>query len=277
MQPKQTDVVVPELTITNPSARPSKYRTSILTMMTNRPAVRALLAGFVLAATSLGQTAPTQKPADPPCPPANQNSGKSATDKPCSPPADTKKPSAADEFPFPGEPSKSIAPSDAPPDAPKPSSPRPSATDEHPFPRQSPPLPDAGSSSSSSSSSDPSGSPDPDAPPAAPPADDAANTRSTRRKLPKVQKLQSDEDRAAEDLNVAKFYEGKGNLNAAYLRTKDAVKSQPNDPETHFALAQLARKMQKRDEAIAEFNAYLKLDPDGLKIDAARKALSQLQ
>ena len=52
---------------------------------------------------------------------------------------------------------------------------------------------------------------------------------------------------------------------------------QPDDPYTHFALAQIAQKLQKRDEAITEFNAYLKLDPDGLNIKAARKALSQLQ
>jgi hypothetical protein len=35
--------------------------------------------------------------------------------------------------------------------------------------------------------------------------------------------------------------------------------------------------MQKREEAITEFNTYLKLDPDGLNIKAARKALAQLQ
>ena len=92
-----------------------------------------------------------------------------------------------------------------------------------------------------------------------------------------MEKVQSPEDRVAEDLTVAKFYEDRGNLNAAYLRTKDAVKVQPDDPDAHFALARIAQKMQKRDEAIAEFNAYLKLDPDGLNIKAARKALSQLQ
>jgi Tfp pilus assembly protein PilF len=92
-----------------------------------------------------------------------------------------------------------------------------------------------------------------------------------------VQNLQSDEERATEDLNVAKFYEQSGDLNAAYLRVKDAVKYQPNDPDTHFALAHIAQKMNKRDEAIAEFNAYLKLDPDGLKIKQAQKALAQLQ
>jgi tetratricopeptide (TPR) repeat protein len=253
-------------------------------MMTNRPAVRALLASFVLAATSLGQSTPPQKQTDPPCPPANQTGAKPTTDKPdkpCTPPTETKKPSTAEQFPFPGEPAKPIAPADAAaPDAPKPNPSHPSAADEHPFPTQSPPMSDADSSSSSSSSSssgDSSSSADPDAPKPVPWVDDAASTRSTRKRLPKVQKLQSDEDRAAEDLDVAKFYEGKGNLDAAYLRTKDAVKVQPNDPETHFALAQIAEKLKKRDEAIAEYNAYLKLDPDGEKIKTARKALSQLQ
>ena len=244
-------------------------------MMTNSPAVRALLASFVLAATSLGQTAPTQKPADQPCPPASPANAKSANDKPCSPPADTKKPSAAEQFPFPGEPAKPIAPADTAPDAPKPNTSHPSAVEEHPFPTQpSPPMDSGSSSSSSSSSSDSSSSADPDAPP---PGDNTADTKSMRRKLPKVQKLQSDEDRATEDLSVARFYEGNGNLTAAYLRTQDAVKALPNDPEVHFAHAQIAQKLKKRDEAIAEYNAYLKLDPEGERIKAARKALSQLQ
>lgn len=246
-------------------------------MMTNRPAVRALLASFVLAATSLGQSHPAQKPADQPCTSANQNSGKTTADKPCTPPTEPKKPSAAEQFPFPGEPAKPISPADAAPDAPKPNPSHPSAAQEHPFPTQSPPLPGGESSSSSSSSGDSSNSADPDATPADPPAADASETRPNRKKLPKVQKLQSDEDRAAEDLSVAQFYEGSGNLNAAYLRTRDAVKVQPNDAEAHFALAQIAQKLKKRDEAIAEYNAYLKLDPDGMKIKAARKALSQLQ
>jgi Tfp pilus assembly protein PilF len=132
------------------------------------------------------------------------------------------------------------------------------------------------SGSSSSSSSDSSSSADPDAPSSVPWVDEAASSRS-RRKLPKVQKLQSDEDRATEDLSVARFYEGNGNLTAAYLRTKDAVKVLPNDPEVHFAHAQIAQKLKKRDEAIAEYNAYLKLDPEGERIKTARKALSQLQ
>jgi hypothetical protein len=42
-------------------------------------------------------------------------------------------------------------------------------------------------------------------------------------------------------------------------------------------LGHLAQKLNKRDEAIAEFNSYLQLEPDGQKIKQAHKALSQLQ
>ncbi len=247
-------------------------------MPTSLP-IRAMLISFALSAIAAGQATPTQKSANQPCPTANQTSPK-PTDKPCTPPADTKQPSTAEQFPFPGEPSKPVS-SDGSPDAPAPASSKKSAAEAHPFPSDAPPaLPgsDAPSSSSSSSSSsdDSSSSADPDAKPAVP-SDNASDAKPTRKKLPKVEKIQTPEDRAAEDLSVAKFYEDRGNLNAAYLRTKDAVQVQPDDPYTHFALARIAQKLQKRDEAIAEFNAYLKLDPDGLNIKAARKALSQLQ
>jgi tetratricopeptide (TPR) repeat protein len=166
----------------------------------------------------------------------------------------------------------------------------PSTADQFPFPGAAPPMPGAESSSSSSSSSDSSSSsssgrenPNDTVPPGSgPPLNDkgdnpAGAVRSARRKLPKVEKLQSDEERASEDLYVARFYEQFGDLNAAYLRARDAVKIQPSDPEVHFVLGHLAERLNKRDEAIAEYNTYLQLDPDGEKIKQARKAISQLQ
>jgi hypothetical protein len=237
------------------------------------PVVFAMLLFVAVGRACNAQATTGQKPADSPaCDPA-----KTTPNKPCPPPGEKKHPSAADQFPFPGEtetPAASKAPSA--PDAPTPNSAgtkHSSAADEHPFPGDAPGA-DAGSSSSSSSSS----SADPnDAKPDNNSDTNADDTPSVRRKLPKVEKPQSDEDRATEDLKVAKFYEDRGNLNAAYLRTKDAVSAQPDDPYTHFALAHIAQKMGKRDEAIAEFNTYLKLDPDGLKIKEASKALAQLQ
>ncbi|WP_260705440.1 hypothetical protein [Edaphobacter flagellatus] len=137
---------------------------------------------------------------------------------------------------------------------------------------------ESGSSSSSSGSDSSSSSNDPATDADSPPLNDKGDNprASVRRRLPKVEKLQSDEERAAEDLDIAKFYEGKGDLNAAYLRTKDAVKIQPSDPDMHFALARMAQKMNKRDEAIAEYNACLQLSPDDTTIKQIKKALNQL-
>jgi Tfp pilus assembly protein PilF len=67
------------------------------------------------------------------------------------------------------------------------------------------------------------------------------------------------------------------NYQGAYLRAKDAVQVQPDYSAAHFALAEIAQKMKKKDEAIAEYQAYLKLDPDGEKSKSAKKALADLQ
>lgn len=253
----------------------------------------SLIAILMMAGLAHGQTG-TPSPCRPDTSPAKQGSSKSVDkngqtkDQDSSCPASSKEPAASERFPFPGEstPQKPTTQPDSP-EAPTSSGQQPSAADKFPFPGSAPPMPGSepsgGSSSSSSSSSDSSSSADdPDTPsPAAgrPPLDDKGDNpkAAVRRRLPKVEKLQSDEERAAEDLKVSQFYENAGNMNAAYLRAQDAVKYQPEDPYTHFALAHVAEKLNKRDQAIAEYNEYLKRDPDGLKIKQARKALEQLE
>lgn len=122
----------------------------------------------------------------------------------------------------------------------------------------------SGSSSSSSSSSDTPNTPDTTTP------------TPTRRKLPKVKNLQTPDERVDEDLRVAKFYFNRDNFNAAYMRSKDAVQTEPDYAPTHFSLAQAAQKMKKTEEARAEYNAYLKLAPDGDDAKAAHKALEDI-
>ena len=61
------------------------------------------------------------------------------------------------------------------------------------------------------------------------------------------------------------------------MRSQDAVKTVPDDPEAHFALAEIALKLGKRDEAVAEYNACLKLDPVDKEAKAARKELAKLK
>ena len=90
-------------------------------------------------------------------------------------------------------------------------------------------------------------------------------------------KLQSPEERESEDLSVAKFYTDTGDLQGAYLRASDAVKIAPDDPDAHCALAETALKLQKKDEAIVQFNACLKLDPVEKEANNARKQLAKLK
>lgn len=97
------------------------------------------------------------------------------------------------------------------------------------------------------------------------------------RRVMKVTKPQSDTARVDEDLNIAKFYGQSGNYMGAYLRAKDAVKIQPDYPDGHFALGEAAKRLKKKDEATAEFQAYLKLSPDGQRAKAAEKALDELK
>ena len=89
--------------------------------------------------------------------------------------------------------------------------------------------------------------------------------------------FRSDDERVDEDLAVAKFYLGNENYQGAYLRAKDAVSVQPDYSKAHFALAEVLQKMKKKEEAVAEYQTYLKLDPEGEKAKAAKKALAELQ
>jgi tetratricopeptide (TPR) repeat protein len=265
-------------------------------------AIRLSILG-VLIVTLAAQAQSPQTPAN--CPPpvtpardqaqtgnaANSGEQSKARDKASTTPCVTsKEPSAPEKFPFPGEPSATVPAGSSPeaPEAPVPSGKKPSAADKFPFPGSGPPMPGSESSSSSSSSNDSNSSRSSssddtsDAPAPASsgsPLDDKGDNprAAVRKKLPKVQKLQSDDERAAEDLEVAKFYEDAGDLNAAYLRARDAVKLQPSDPEAHFVLGHLAQRLNKRAEAIFEFNSYIQLEPDGQKIRQAQKSLAQLQ
>ena len=156
-----------------------------------------------------------------------------------------------------------------------------------PFPGEDDKSAGAGSSSSSSSNGAGSGSNEAGDAAAADGTPDGAGLQdkgsegSTGRHLlhrvnPVGTKLQSADEREAEDLSVAKFYSDSGELKGAYLRSHDAVKTAPDDPNAHFALAEAALKMGKRDEAIAEYKACLKLDPVDKEAKAARKALQRL-
>ncbi|MEI9980096.1 MAG: hypothetical protein WDN23_14065 [Edaphobacter sp.] len=223
---------------------------------------RAILGTLLLSAAALAQSTPPQTPPPAPCPATTPDQQQDQTAKPCTPQAPAPHKSAAEEHPFPGD----VKPA-APPDSPAPSATPSDATTQHPFPGTAPPKsPDPDPDSSSSSSADDPDAADPDNPPV-----------STRHRLPKVRHVQSDDERVDEDISVAKFYLNAENYQGAYLRAKDAVKVQPDYSLAHFTLAEVAQKMKKNDEAAAEYQLYLKLDPDGEKAKAAKKALADIK
>ena len=239
--------------------------------MAIHPTIRAIMAATLLSVASRAQTPPPQNP--PPCPAPAQSQPPDQTAKPCTP---APKKSAAEQFPFPGRSAKPDNPPDSPTPAPGSSTTPADAAAKHPFPTQPPPKLPSDDSSSSSSSSSSDHNPDSNVP-ANPNFDgNPPEGTSVHRKLPKPQHLQSDDERVDEDLTVAKFYLHDENYQGAYLRAKDAVNIQPDYSATHFALALAAQKLKKRDEAIAEYQAYLKLDPDGEKAKEAKMALADL-
>ncbi len=122
------------------------------------------------------------------------------------------------------------------------------------------------SSSSSSSAADAAGAPDADTTPIA---------HRERKKLPAVPR-QSPDEREAEDLQVAGFYQNDGNFRGAYDRAKDAVGIADDDPDAHLALAQAARKLGKLDEAEQHFRRCLALDPVPKTRREAERALKEM-
>lgn len=216
-----------------------------------------------------------------------------------------------DKFPFPGSGAadSSSAPGlgigtgngapvapDAPAANPQPGTSPADAGKKFPFPGESgepsagagaPVAPGPGgssSSSSSSSSSDSSGDPFGGAAPGAPDLKDAGSEGTQARPSGHIlhrapapaAKPQTADERESEDLRVANFYLDSGDLKGAYLRAQDAVKTAPDDPEAHFALAEMAAKLGKKDEAIAEYNACLKLDPPDKEKKDSNRALARL-
>jgi hypothetical protein len=239
------------------------------------------------SAASPGKSAAQQFPfpGEPHNPPASQTTDASqapnASQAPSTPGADGQKPKpAAQQFPFPGEPPETPPA----PSAPSPANPAgKSAADKFPFPGETSiptdpatsDIPQPGSSSSSSSSD--SGG-DPAAPANGAPGlkDEGSEGEVAGHHANHNIHIQTPAEREDEDLRVAKFYLSSGDLPGAYLRGKDAVATQPDDPDAYFALAEGANGTKRRDEAIAAYRKVLELDPGGNHDKAVRKALHAL-
>jgi Tetratricopeptide repeat len=208
-----------------------------------------LVLPMLMGISALAQTQPSSQQSPQPA----SQSNKQSTPAPATPPA--KKPDTAQDNPFPEDISKKAAEgADSTPDVPP----------------------------SSSAPSDSS------APPRSAPDD---STSSSRSKFQGMGDLTSEEvsrisngaggyivnpKMATEDVKVGGFYLAQHDYKGAYVRFKEATLVDPENADAVFGLAEAARGMNHKDEAVQNYLVYLDASPDGKKAKEARKALAEL-
>jgi Flp pilus assembly protein TadD len=75
---------------------------------------------------------------------------------------------------------------------------------------------------------------------------------------------------------VGDFYARRENYRAALSRYQEALQWKPNDAEATFRCAQMLERLDRRQEARANYQAYLKMMPEGPHAKEANKALDKL-
>lgn len=85
-----------------------------------------------------------------------------------------------------------------------------------------------------------------------------------------------DPHKAAKDVEVGDFYFKKKNYIAAESRYREALHYKDNDAIATYRLAVCLEKMDRGDEARAEYESYLKILPYGPEAPDAKKAIERL-
>jgi hypothetical protein len=81
---------------------------------------------------------------------------------------------------------------------------------------------------------------------------------------------------AKQDTRVGMFYLQTGDFKGAYSRFAEAAKVDPGNADAVFGLAEAARRLNHRDEALRNYRLYLSALPDGPRAKDARKALKEM-
>jgi len=81
---------------------------------------------------------------------------------------------------------------------------------------------------------------------------------------------------ATKDTQVGLFYLKTGDYKGAYNRFAEATKADPGNADAVFGLAESARRLNERAEAVRNYQLYLSALPDGPHAKDSRKALKDL-
>ncbi len=82
--------------------------------------------------------------------------------------------------------------------------------------------------------------------------------------------------KAAKDIEVGDFYFKRKNYRAAESRYREALYYKDNDADATYRLAICLEKMNRPDDAIAEFQSYLRILPHAPRAEDAKKAIARL-
>ncbi len=86
-----------------------------------------------------------------------------------------------------------------------------------------------------------------------------------------------DPHKAAKDVEVGDFYFKRKNYRAAEDRYREALYYKDNDAIATYRLAVCLEKMNRPEEARAEFESYLRILPNGPQAADAKKAIERLK
>ncbi len=86
-----------------------------------------------------------------------------------------------------------------------------------------------------------------------------------------------DPHKAAKDVEVGDFYFKRQNYRAAEDRYREALRYKDNDAVATIRLAECLEKLGISDDALAEYESYLKIMPHGPRSAEAQKAINRLK
>jgi tetratricopeptide (TPR) repeat protein len=258
--------------------------------------MRRLAAIAMVFLPSLGLMLPIAAQQQSSCaPPAQQNQAAPnapAPQKPAQPVK--KKPSEAEQNPFPEAQSEAAAQqphqdstSSEPAAQNEPDAPQPATQDDKPSSTAKNPFPEAQSESAQHSQQQSTGESNGQPPAPAPNSDktpgDYSSSHLKLLDLPGGDTSSPDAGAgghnaalAAKDTQVGTFYLRTGDYKGAYDRFDEAAKADPGNADAVFGLAESARRLNRRDEAIRNYQLYLSALPDGPRAKDSRKALKEL-
>lgn len=86
-----------------------------------------------------------------------------------------------------------------------------------------------------------------------------------------------DPHKAAKDIEVGDYYFKRKNYIGAESRYREALVYKDNDADATYKLAVCLEKMDRLEEAVTQYQSYLKILPYGPEADAAKKSIERLK